>query len=79
MTLLNNNGGPKIREGDAQIKMSTTFKDKNEDSDYSLRLVFIERDQDVVFVRVRTPKENNSQQGVRERIHRSQSINRSVG
>ena len=31
--------GPKIRETDAQIKMAATFKDKDEDSDYSLRLV----------------------------------------
>ena len=39
LTLFNNNGGPKIRETDAQIKMAATFKDKDEDSDYSLRLV----------------------------------------
>jgi hypothetical protein len=31
--------GPKIRETDAQIKMTATFKDKDEDSDYSLCLV----------------------------------------
>jgi hypothetical protein len=42
MTLFNNNGGPKIRERDAQIKMTATFKDKDEDSDYSLRLVLSE-------------------------------------
>jgi hypothetical protein len=36
------NGGPKIRERDAQIKMTATFKDKDEDSDYSLRLVLSE-------------------------------------
>jgi hypothetical protein len=39
LTLFNNNGGPKIRERDAHIKMVATFKDKDEDSDYSLRLV----------------------------------------
>ena len=39
LTLFNNNEGPKIRETDAQIKMVSTFKDKDEDSDYSLRLV----------------------------------------
>jgi hypothetical protein len=42
VALFNNNGGPKIRERDTQIKMSTTFKDKDEDSDYSLRLVLSE-------------------------------------
>jgi hypothetical protein len=42
LSLFNNNGGPKIRERDARIKMSATFKDKDEDSDYSLRLVLIE-------------------------------------
>jgi hypothetical protein len=42
LTLFNNNGGPKIRERDAQMKMVTTFKDKDEDSDYSLRLVLSE-------------------------------------
>ena len=42
LTLFNNNGGPKIRETDAQIKMAATFKDKDEDSDYSLRLVLSE-------------------------------------
>jgi hypothetical protein len=42
LTLFNNNGGPKIRERDAQIKMVATFKDKDEDSDYSLRLVLSE-------------------------------------
>jgi len=39
LTLFNNNGGPKIRERDAHIKMVANFKDKDEDSDYSLRLV----------------------------------------
>jgi hypothetical protein len=42
LTLLNNNGGPKIRERDAHIKMVATFKDKDEDSDYSLRVVLSE-------------------------------------
>jgi hypothetical protein len=42
LTLFNNNGGPKVRETDAQIKMAATFKDKDEDSDYSLRLVLSE-------------------------------------
>jgi hypothetical protein len=42
LTLFNNNGGPKIRERDAHIKTVTTFKDKDEDSDYSLRLVLSE-------------------------------------
>ncbi len=42
LTLFNNNGGPKIRERDAHIKMVATFKDKDEDSDYSLRLVLSE-------------------------------------
>ena len=39
LTLFNNNGGPKIRERDAQLKMVATFKDKDEDSDLSLSLV----------------------------------------
>jgi hypothetical protein len=42
LTLFNNNGGPKIRERDTQIRMVETFKDKDEDSDYSLRLVLSE-------------------------------------
>ncbi len=42
LTLFNNNGGTKIRERDVQIKMEATFKDKDEDSDYSLRLVLSE-------------------------------------
>ncbi len=42
LTLFNNNGGPKMRERDSQIKMESTFKDKDEDSDYSLRLVLSE-------------------------------------
>ena len=42
LTLFNNNGGPKIRERDAHIRMTDTFKDKDEDSDYSLRLVLSE-------------------------------------
>ena len=42
LTLFNNYGGPKIRERDAHIKMVATFKDKDEDSDYSLRLVLSE-------------------------------------
>jgi hypothetical protein len=42
LTLFNNNGGPKIKERDSQIKMETTFKDKDEDSDYSLRFVLSE-------------------------------------
>ena len=42
MGLFNNNGGPKIWERDAQIKMATTFKDKQEDSDFSFRLVLSE-------------------------------------
>ncbi len=40
--LFYNNGGPKIRERDTQIKMTVTFKDKEEDSDFSLRLVLSE-------------------------------------
>jgi hypothetical protein len=40
--LFNNNGGSKIRERDTQIKMAATFKDKEEDSDFSLRLVLSE-------------------------------------
>jgi hypothetical protein len=31
------------KKRDAQIKMTTTYKDKDEDSDYSLRLVLSER------------------------------------
>jgi hypothetical protein len=42
LALFNNNGGPKIRERDAHIKMVASFKDKDEDSDYSLRLVLSE-------------------------------------
>ncbi len=42
LALFNNNGGPKIRERDVQIKMVTTFNHKDEDSDYSLRLVLSE-------------------------------------
>jgi len=38
----NNNGGPKIRERDTQIKMVFTFKDTDEDSDFSRRLVLSE-------------------------------------
>ena len=30
LTLFNNNGGPKIRERDAQIKMAATFQDKDQ-------------------------------------------------
>jgi len=37
--LFNNNEGPKIRERDVQIRMTVTFKDKDEDSDFSVRLV----------------------------------------
>ncbi len=39
LRLFNNNGGPKIRERDTHNRMVTTFNDKNEDSDFSLRLV----------------------------------------
>ena len=42
LSLFNNNGGPKIRERDTHIRMANTFKDKDEDSDYSLRLVLSE-------------------------------------
>jgi hypothetical protein len=42
LSLFNNNGGPKIRERDAHIRMADTFKDKDEDSDYSHRLVLSE-------------------------------------
>ena len=43
MTLFNNNGDPKIRERDTHNRMVTTFKDKAENSDFSLRLVLSER------------------------------------
>jgi hypothetical protein len=33
LTLFKNNGGPKIRERDTQVRMVETFKDKDEDSD----------------------------------------------
>jgi hypothetical protein len=42
LRLFNNNGGPKIRERDTHNRMVTTFNDKNEDSDFSLRLVLSE-------------------------------------
>ncbi len=42
LSLFNNNGGPKIKERDTQIRMVVTFKDKDEDSDFSLRLVLSE-------------------------------------
>ena len=42
LSLFNNNGGPKIRERDTHIRMTDTFKDKDEDFDYSLRLVLSE-------------------------------------
>ena len=43
LSLFNNNGGKtKIRERDAHNMMVTTFKDKDEDTDLSLRLVLSE-------------------------------------
>jgi hypothetical protein len=42
LSLFKNNGGPKIRERDIQIRMVVTFKDKDEDSDFSVRLVLSE-------------------------------------
>ena len=43
LTLFNNNGKKtKVRERDAHNMMVTTFKDKDEDSDFSLRLVLSE-------------------------------------
>ena len=42
LTLFNNNGGPKIRERDAHMKMKTKFQDKDEDSDYCFHLVLSE-------------------------------------
>jgi hypothetical protein len=41
-TLFNNNGGPKIRERDAHMRMEAKFKDKDEDSDFCFRLDFSE-------------------------------------
>jgi hypothetical protein len=78
LTLFNNNGGQKIRETDAQIKIAATFKDKDEDSDYSLRLVLSASHIKSWF---------SSETGCRKkaaanrvivtgRIHRAQSINR---
>jgi hypothetical protein len=42
LRLFNNNEGPEIRERDTHNRMVTTFNDKNEDSDFSLRLVLSE-------------------------------------
>jgi hypothetical protein len=42
LTLFNNNGGPKIRERDAHMRMKEKFKDKDEDSDLCFRLVLSE-------------------------------------
>ena len=42
LTLFNNNGGPKIRERDAHMRMKTKFVDKDEDSDYCFHLVLSE-------------------------------------
>jgi hypothetical protein len=42
LTLFNNNGGQKIRERDAHMRMKTKFVDKHEDSDYCFHLVLSE-------------------------------------
>ncbi len=42
LTLFNNNGGPKIRERDAYMRMKEKFTDKDEDSDLCFRLVLSE-------------------------------------
>ncbi len=42
LTLFNNNGGPKIWERDAHMRMTTKFVDKDEDSDYCFHLVLSE-------------------------------------